>query len=276
MGTIHLRSEVAALFDEARCVADFFAIDGQVAKHRHGRRTLRFERGGRSFFIKCHDPVGWREIIKELLQGRLAAVGAAREWRAIASLHEINVPTMRAIGYGWERWPAARQRSFLLTEELTGTISLDQIAAGSAGPKLDADLKRRLIRRMAQLTARLHRHGLIHRDLYLCHFVLQVDTARTDRPKLFVIDLHRLQRRRIAVRRWIVKDLAALYFSSLDLPPSRRDLLRFVRNYAGKPLRRTLVEDQVMWQQILKRGEALYRKEFQTPPPRTPTRDDPS
>ena len=248
-------------------MADFFAIEGKIAKQRHGRRTLRFERGGRGFFIKCHEPVGWGEVLKNLSRGRWPTIGTMPEWRGIARLHEIGVPTMRAVGYGLEGRPAARQRSFLVTEELPGIVSFEKIAQG-AGPTLTDDLKRRLIREMAEVAGRLHRNGVNHRDLYLAHFVLRGDTAGAARPRVYVIDLHRVQCRRRTPRRWIIKDLAALLFSSLDLPPTRRDLLRFVRCYSAKPLRRALVEDGGLWQQVVARAEALYRKEWKKEPPR--------
>ena len=264
---IHLRPDIVRLFASERCVADFFAIDGTVAKERHRRRTVRFEREGRCFFIKCHYPVGWAEIGKNLLRGRLPTVGAGAERRAIQRLHEIGVPTMQAAGYGRQGWPAARQRSFIITDELAGIVSFEQLAQGVAGPPLEADLKRRLIRQMADLTRRLHRNGVNHRDLYLCHFALQLDTAKSPGPSVYVIDLHRVQCRARTPRRWIIKDLAALYFSSLDLPPARRDLLRFIRYYSDKPLRRALGEDRRLWRKVVARAEALYRKEWKKEPP---------
>jgi len=266
-GTIHIHPDFARLFAGERCVADFFAIQGPIAKQRHGRRTLRFERDGRGFFIKCHNPVGWGEVLKNLWRGRRPTIGTATEWRGIKRLHEIGVPTMRAVGYGCEGWPAARQRSFLITQELPGIESLEKIADGKAGPPLDADLKRRLIREMAKITSQMHRNGVNHRDLYICHFVLQTDSASTARPKVFVIDLHRTQCRRRTPQRWIMKDLAATYFSSMDLPPARRDLLRFIKHYSGRPLRQTLEADSGFWQKVVRRAESLYRKEWKQPPP---------
>ena len=260
-GTIHIHPDFEQLFADERCVADFLAIEGPIAKQRHGRRTLRFERGGRGFFIKCHEPVGWGEVLKNLWRGRRPMIGTIHEWRGIRRMHEIGAPTMRAVGCGHEGWPAAWQRSFLITEELPGIVSLEKIAEG-AGPTLTDDLKRRLIRRMAQIAAKMHRNGVNHRDLYICHFVLQTDSAAAPWPAVYVIDLHRMQCRRRTPRRWIVKDLAAIYFSSMDLPPATRDLLRFVKHYSDRPLRQTLAEDKAFWRQVVRRAEASYRKEW--------------
>ena len=265
-GKIHIDADVAAMFTSERCVEDFFAIEGAIAKQRHGRRTLRFERDGRGFFIKCHNPVGWGEVLKNLWRFRWPTIGTIHEWRGIRRMHEIGAPTMRAIGYGREGWPAARQRSFLVTEELPGVVSLEKIAEGD-GPELTCDLRRRLIRRMAQIASKMHRNGVNHRDLYICHFVLQTDSAAVHSPTVYVIDLHRMQCRQRTPRRWIVKDLAAIYFSSMDLPPSKRDILRFVKHYSGRPLRRALAEHSAFWRKVVSRAEASYRKEWKREPP---------
>ena len=58
----------------ARAEADR-AVSGNIYRSKEGRKTLRLERGGRSFFLKLHTGVGWAEIFKNLLQGRLPVVG---------------------------------------------------------------------------------------------------------------------------------------------------------------------------------------------------------
>ena len=264
---IHLHPDIKDLFADERCVADFFAIGGKVAKERHGRRTLRFERGGRGFFIKCHNPVGWGEVFKNLWRGRRPTIGTGHEWHGIKRCHEIGVPTMRAVGYGYEGRCAATQRSFLITEELPGIESFEKIADGKAGPPLDADLKRRLIREMAQIAGRMHRNGVNHRDLYICHFVLQTDSAAAARPTVYVIDLHRVQCRPKTPKRWIIKDLAAIYFSAMDLPPTQRDVLRFIKYYTGLSLRQALEADNAFWRKVTRRAAANYRKEWKREPP---------
>ena len=44
-------------------------------------------------------------------------------------------------------------------------------------------------------------------------------------------------------RRWRDKDLAALYFSALDIGLTRRDLLRFLGAYFACPLRQILRDE---------------------------------
>jgi len=61
--------------------------------------------------------------------------------------------------------------------------------------------------------------------------------------RLSLIDLHRAQLRARTPRRWRDKDLAALYFSVLDIGLTKRDLLRFLAAYFVRPLRLLLREE---------------------------------
>ncbi|MEE4463010.1 lipopolysaccharide core heptose(I) kinase RfaP, partial [Azotobacter chroococcum] len=105
-------------------------------------------------------------------------------------------------------------------------------------------LKRALIAEVARLTAGMHRAGVNHRDCYICHFLLHTDRPiEPDGLRLSLIDLHRAQTRARTPRRWRDKDLAALYFSALDIGLTRRDKLRFLRGYFRQPLRQILREE---------------------------------
>jgi heptose I phosphotransferase len=77
---------------------------------------------------------------------------------------------------------------------------------------------------------------------------------------LYVIDLHRAQLRRRTPRRWIVKDLAGLYFSAMDTGLTRNDRLRFIRAYRQMPLRQILPNAGGFWQRVERTAKGLYRK----------------
>lgn len=90
----------------------------------------------------------------------------------------------------------------------------------------------------------MHRAGVNHRDCYICHFLLHTDKpVSADDFRLSVIDLHRAQTRDATPKRWRNKDLAALYFSALDIGLTRRDKLRFLRTYFRRPLREILRDE---------------------------------
>jgi len=254
---IHLRDDVKPLFSAERTVEDFFRIAGESAKIKDNRHTLGFDRDGRRFFIKMHDPVGWREVIKNLLRFNAPVVNVMPEWRAIHRLGELSVPTMTAAAYGVEGLSPASQKSFLITDALTDVVSLEDIALRRNGPALTPELKRRLIRRVAQLARAMHHAGVNHRDLYLCHFLMKTATADKAQPELYIIDLHRAQCRTVTPQRWIIKDLAGLWFSAMGLNLTVRDRMRFVRYYADRSWR----SNGTFWKHVDRRARSLYQKE---------------
>ena len=250
----YLRARLAGRdrFDE------FMAISGEVFKDKPGRRTIRFARGGKRYFIKIHRGVGWKEILKNLTQLRLPVVSAENERRAIERLHELGVPTMTIAGYGRRGWNPARLESFLVTEDLGDTRNLEDLSRDWRESPPAPRAKRALIDAVAATARRLHESGVNHRDFYLCH--LRVDPRQAvERPKIFVMDLHRAQLRAATPRRWVVKDVGSLYFSALDIGLTRRDLLRFVKAYRGKPLRETLRAERPFWAAVERRARRLYR-----------------
>ncbi|MCB1965536.1 MAG: lipopolysaccharide core heptose(I) kinase RfaP [Candidatus Accumulibacter sp.] len=223
------------------------ALEGEVFRELEGRRTLRTEVAGRGYFVKIHRGVGWAEIIKNLLSLRLPVLGAENEWRAIRRLSEIGVDSMRAVAFGLRGINPGRQHSFIVTEELAPTVSLEDYCLAWAKHPPAVRLKHALIRRVADMARKMHLAGVNHRDLYICHFLLHLDPAPTaDRFRLSLIDLHRAQLRAKLPRRWRDKDLAALYFSALGIGLTRRDLLRFLGAYFAGPLRRTLREEAAL------------------------------
>jgi len=242
----------------------FVAVDrleGPVFRELDGRRTFRTEVAGCGYFVKIHHGVGWGEIVKNLVSLRLPVLGAGNEWRAIRRLEELGVDTMRAVAYGRRGANPAREHSFIVTEELAPTISLEDFCRDWPTQPPAPALKHALIRRVAEMAGRMHRGGVNHRDFYLCHFLLHLEPApRADALKLSLIDLHRAQIRPQTPRRWRDKDLAGLYFSALEIGLTQRDRLRFLRDYFGRPLREVLCDEQALLAHLHVEGERLLAK----------------
>ena len=250
-------------------------MQGKVLRELGGRRTLRTEIGGRGYYVKLHRGVGWGEIFKNLVTARLPVLGAEHEWLAIRRLTELGVDTMKAVAFGRRGANPAKLESFIVTEELAPTVSLEDYCRDwPAHPPAPA-LKRALIARVAEMAGRMHRGGVNHRDCYLCHFLLHTDPAPTpERLRLSLIDLHRAQVREGAAprywrpgtpRRWRDKDLAALHFSSLEVGLTARDRLRFLKVYFERPLREVLESESALLVQLEREGERLmerYRRKF--------------
>ncbi len=264
---IYIRDDLKPLFAQERTVADFLKIEGKVFKAFPTRRTLKFRRGEREFFIKIHLGFGWREIIRKLVSLHVPAVSARDEWCAIRALESVGIDTMVIAGYGTEGISPASRQSFVMTEALQGTQSLEKWAPGfmrRVSTPAKVRLKHALIRKVAGIAHRLHRNGLNHQDFYLCHFLLEVgdeERLTPERIRLYLIDLHRTQIRKRTPQRWMVKDVAGLFFSAMDLGLTTTDCFRFVKSYSGKTLRHTLTEDRAFWTDVLSRAQRLYRQQ---------------
>ena len=222
-------------------------LEGKVFRELEARRTLRTEVAGRGYFVKIHRGVGWVEILKNLCTLRLPVLGADNEWCAIKRLEELGVDTLCAVAYGQRGANPATRHSFIVTEDLAPTISLEDYCRDWVRTSPPVLHKRALIKRVADMAGRMHRGGVNHRDFYICHFLLHLDPAPTnDSFKLSLIDLHRAQVREKTPRRWRDKDLASLYFSALNIGLTQRDFLRFLRGYFGQSLRKTLSEEAAL------------------------------
>ena len=257
---LHLEKEIAdawagdCAFHRAR------QQQGKIFREKEGRRTVRFSLGEKHYFLKLHQGVGWREIIKNLLQFRLPVIGATNEWRAIKKLHQLNLHTMTAVGYGRRGFNPARQLSFLITDELTDTASLEELCAAWPQSPPGFALKHALIKQVAGIARTLHENGVNHRDFYLCHFLADVSMGRenltAENLRLYIVDLHRAQIRNKTPLRWILKDLGGLYFSAFAIGLTSRDVLRFMRAYNGKSTRQSM-DDRGFWLKVERRARRM-------------------
>lgn len=158
--------------------------------------------------------------IKRFHPARGFASPADREVYGIRSLMVERIPTAPLVG--WGKLPDGR--SFLITEDLTGYRPADKL--------LESGMSFDMIRDpIACLAARLHHANLHHRDLYLCHFFVKADGAQV---QVALIDAGRV--RRLPGwpfrKRWIVKDLAQLWYSTLALGISDEQRRALFARYA--------------------------------------------
>jgi heptose I phosphotransferase len=263
---MELSSALQNVFRGKNAFNEILEVEGEVFREHKNRRTVRITRDGKGYFIKVHRNIEWREIIKNLFSLRLPVLSAGNELRAIRKLNALGIETMKVAGFGERGIPPAWLESFLITEELENTISLEHFSREWKAYPPDVHLKWALIRNIASISRRLHEHGINHRDFYICHFLIDLRAADKkngyEGMHLYLIDLHRVQMRKHTPRRWIIKDIAGLFFSSLDIGLTRRDLYRFIKTYSGKPLRDALRDDQQLWKRVSHRAITLYKRHF--------------
>jgi hypothetical protein len=142
---------------------------------------------------------------------------AAEEARGIQLLQSANIPTAPLVAHG----ALPDGRSVLVTADLADYRAADKAIA--AGHPFD-----QILEKTARLAAQLHTANLHHRDLYLCHFFLRP----TDND-LQLIDAARVRKLpRLTRHRWIIKDLAQFWYSTLSLKVTDPQRTHWLQTYA--------------------------------------------
>lgn len=145
---------------------------------------------------------------------------AANEARGLEYLQDAGIPTAPLAAWG----RAIAGGAFAMTQDLAGHEPADKlIESGTPFAKL--------LMATAELAAKLHATGLHHRDLYLCHFLIDksndsiklIDTARVRPLPAWPLK-----------RRWIVKDLAQFWYSTLSLPITDEQRTRWLDHYVKR------------------------------------------
>lgn len=218
------------------------------------RQTLRFTIQGKPYYLKRYMPLPWYRAIGAALSGGILAQSALAELRALQKLQRIGIPAPIPAG-----WGVRRDRSFIVTEGLDNTCSLEDHVATWHARAPDPGHRRSLLSAVADTTRLLHGCGINHRDLYLCHFHLDLGSA-AESPRLYLLDLHRAELRgRVPVAKQL-KDLGALYSSAYHLNLGSREKLRFIRQYHAVPLNALDDEDWRFWKRVSARAYAIWRR----------------
>ena len=257
-----LREDVQPVFGDGDLLEQAFDLTGEPYRDVAGRRTLRVNLINQFFFVKLHYGVGWGEVVKNWLQFKRPVVGAENEYVVCRALAEVGIRAPVVAAYARSSGLAPHRRSFVLCDELSDHSNLEEVALDwLKHPPSSAQL-RGLLKSVALFAQRFHAEGFIHRDFYLCHLLIRnPDLANLDANavELGVLDLHRARRFKQIPDRWLKRDLAALLFSTMDLPLTQRAWLRFIRLYANRPLQEEFAERGAFWREVKDRAEKLYR-----------------
>jgi len=220
------------------------------------RRRVQFEAtpaGSRrpvKVFLKRYDrpPIG-QQIRNWLLHhGRRSFASVEREAIEHLAAAGVGVPRVTACG---EQWGVLfERRSFLMTEEIKDSQSLERRLPACFTDATAWRARRNFIRRLAEFIRRFHATGRRHRDLYLSHIFC------SDAGEFCLIDLARASRPFLQ-RRFQVKDLAQLHYSCPGRRFSRTDRMRFYLAYAGQ--RRLEPQDKAFLRAILRKTAGMTR-----------------
>ena len=232
-------------------------IEGKVFRKYENRITKQFEAQDKKYFVKFHGPVGWKEIFKNLVQIKIPVIGAQREYEALNHLSKNNINCPQIKGFGKKGINPANSSSFIITEELYGTLSLEEFFLKNLHKNLSFNQKCNLIKASASIIRKMHSSGLNHRDLYLCHLHIKEDIDFNN-IEIYLIDLHRAQIRSAVPLRWTIKDLGGFFHSAIQFNFTERDFYRFLMSYFDCSLRDLIDRHQYIIGQISDRAFSMY------------------
>ena len=238
----------------------------QGIPHREVKNRLTYEirLGGLHFFVKRHLACGWKEVFKEWYRLRKPVVSARTEWEGAEILDAAGLRVPRVLGKGERGNYPNGIESFVVLEALEDCETLEFFRTGWLGVEGTrwVALKRAIIAEVASMCRKLHACGINHRDLYINHFLIsrkQITHWQSGQLlELHLIDLHRVQKRKIVPNRWLEKDIGSLLFSALNAGLTSTDYIRFLRVYLGAHWRDELTNDQSRWRNILNRSLRMY------------------
>lgn len=255
------RQDIAKLWPREKMLSSAFALEGEVFRDVPGRRTLKVQLGGKNYFVKLHYGVGWLEICKNWLQFKRPVISAENEFVACSQLVELGLRAPIPAAFGQTSGSIARRQSFVLCDELAGFTSLEDVVATWPTSPPKPLVRLRLLYAIADFARKFHGFGFIHRDFYICHLLADNAALAQSRIELAVLDLHRARRFDSISDRWLKRELAALLFSSLVIPLTKTEQLRFLRRYTGRPLRSELADRASFWSAVVARSQKLDAQE---------------
>lgn len=216
-------------------------LEGRDRLHaKQGRSTARFvfHKGERrvSVYLKRHFRLPWPARLAATADPAGRHSPGAAEWAHLERARGLGVAVPDVVAVGERIGPWGALQGYLAVAELPGR-ELNEVLPElrrTLGPEGFEALKRRVVPEMARMAATLHRANLFHKDMYLCHFFIDLRRLARDPGDvaLTLIDLHRLAEHRLFADRWRWKDLGQLLFSVEGVEGVEpRDVLRFWRRY---------------------------------------------
>lgn len=234
-GRVQAAPEFAALL-RAHQLDTFDAVmaleGGRVARDFPGRRTVRLELksssgGVQAVYLKRYE-ANYLSPFSKLLRWLCwpgYADEARQEWEALHRVSALDIHTATPIAVGQERVGGLVRRSFLMTAEIP-----DATEGHTWMAQLPAAGRREFLRRIAALARKFHGAGLAHKDFYIGHILVAPVNGS---PELFLIDLQRVVKPALFPRRWLLKDLGAMAYSTLNAHASSTMLMRAFLDYSN-------------------------------------------
>lgn len=206
-------------------LADCLAVLADPAAHE-GPTVVRVKQNASRTVWHCRLEGGdyYVKQYRRRLRDRLTGDDAARELRFSRRLARAGVPAVEVLAVG-----RSAKRAWMVSRTVPSATPGDAWHREhvESGDGLDRRAVRRAAEQLAEIVARMHDAGVVHRDLHVGNVLVAGDG---DRSRLVVTDLHRMAARRRLSRRARAGNLALLLHDRRHLT-TRSERLAFLRRY---------------------------------------------
>ena len=162
------------------------------------------------------------------------------------NLKKLGINTPKTVAFG-EHWQGLfEKRSFVVTEKIPDSASLEKKLPDS----FFSDRKN-FIKSLAAFVRKFHNTDFRHRDLYLCHIFCD------SRGQFTLIDLNRVFKPLFFSPKYLVKDLAQLYYSAPGKIFTKTDRLRFFLTYLQKD--KLSIKDKIVIKKIKSKAKKMAK-----------------
>jgi len=209
-----------------------------------------------TLFLKRYQNIPKLTQLKNWLNQRKKVSTMACDLEPAKNLKKLGINTPRAIAFGQQYSGLFEKRSFIITEKIPDSASLEEKI-----PQSFYRGRKTFIENLAQFIRRFHDTGCRHRDLYLCHIFCN------SQGKFTLIDLNRVFKPVVFSQRYRIKDLAQLYYSAPGRIFTKTDRLRFFLAYLQK--NKLSKRDKIVIKKIKSKAQRMAghdRKHNRVPP----------
>lgn len=188
-----------------------FNIDGLIIRSGKNRETLEFTHNKKKYYIKRFkngsiiDQWLYRFGINKFCNDAL------NEYHAYAFLKNIGILTPKLVCFGNEQ-KLFNNRTFVISEKISNFIQLDTFLT-TKNNNYSKQRQTSIYAELVNMVNKMHAHGIIHHDLYLCHFLMDLNSLKNNKIRYYLIDYHRLEKKKAISKAMLIKELGDLLFS---------------------------------------------------------------
>jgi hypothetical protein len=197
-------------------------------------------------FLKRYQDVPKSRQLKNWLIRRKRISTMSCDLQPAENLKSFGINTPKTIAFGREWKGLFEKRSFIITEKIPGSASLEEKL-----PDGFSRQRKNFIESLAAFVQKFHKTGYRHRDLYLCHIFCNPQGQFT------LIDLNRVFKPLFFSQKYRLKDLAQLYYSAPGKIFTKADRLRFFLAYLQK--NKLSKRDKILIKKIKSKAQGMAK-----------------